>query len=450
MSKSVGNIFQLSEALDSFGGEAVVAFLASGHYRQPLAFSDELLTESKARVSGIRNYLRDAPGGDPDPLVESKREEFLDALADDFNTPRAFAALAEIVAEGNRRELAGARAVLEELLPLLGLEALLAPDDARGPRRRAPARRAPGGPRGQGLRALRRDPRRARRARLGGPRRGRRRAAGPQGLMGGPSVRAAPGAKGARWSTAAARSPRPSAAVARCAAPGARPKRRPTSSSGSAARPTTRAWSPRSIPIHTRTRRPCSPAEDALVVALDQIQDPQNLGAICRSAEAAGASGVVIPERRAAAVTPAVCKASAGAVEHLPVARVRNLADWLADAKGQNAWIYGTAAEAERSYTQLDWNGPAVLVMGSEGEGLRPRVAAYLRRAGLDPDAGQDRLAERVGGRGGRAVRGGPATRGAVGLIDAPEPVRRSRRRPSRGRSRSWAPSTRIHRLAAP
>ena len=133
MSKSVGNIFQLSEALDRFGGDAVVAFLASGHYRQPLAFSDELLTESKARVSGIRNYLRDAPGGDPDPLVESKREEFLDALADDFNTPRAFAALAEIVAEGNRRELAGARAVLEELLPLLGLEALLAPDDAADP-----------------------------------------------------------------------------------------------------------------------------------------------------------------------------------------------------------------------------------------------------------------------------------------------------------------------------
>ena len=133
MSKSVGNIFQLSEALDRFGGDAVVAFLASGHYRQPLAFSDELLTESKARVSGIRNYLRDAPGGDPDPLVESEREEFLDALADDFNTPRAFAALAEIVAEGNRRELAGARAVLEELLPLLGLEALLAPDDAADP-----------------------------------------------------------------------------------------------------------------------------------------------------------------------------------------------------------------------------------------------------------------------------------------------------------------------------
>ena len=117
-------------------------------------------------------------------------------------------------------------------------------------------------------------------------------------------------------------------------------------------------------------------AEDALAVALDQIQDPHNLGAICRSAEAAGASGVVIPERRAAAVTAAVCKASAGAVEHLPVARARNLADWLAGAKDAGAWIYGAAAEAERSYADVDWAGRAVLVMGSEGEGLRPRVAA--------------------------------------------------------------------------
>lgn len=116
--------------------------------------------------------------------------------------------------------------------------------------------------------------------------------------------------------------------------------------------------------------------EQALVLALDRIQDPQNLGAICRSAEVAGAAGVVIPERRAAAVTPAVAKASAGAVEHLAVARVRNLADWLAGAKKAGAWIYGAAAEAGRDYTGLDWSGRAVLVLGSEGEGLRPRVAA--------------------------------------------------------------------------
>jgi 23S rRNA (guanosine2251-2'-O)-methyltransferase len=115
--------------------------------------------------------------------------------------------------------------------------------------------------------------------------------------------------------------------------------------------------------------------EDALVVVLDQVQDPHNLGAVCRAAEVAGAAGVVIPERRAASVTPAACKASAGAVEHLPVARVRNVADWLDEAKRSGSWVYGAAAQAERAYTDVDWSGRAVLVLGSEGSGLRPRVA---------------------------------------------------------------------------
>jgi 23S rRNA (guanosine2251-2'-O)-methyltransferase len=113
-----------------------------------------------------------------------------------------------------------------------------------------------------------------------------------------------------------------------------------------------------------------------LVVALDQVQDPHNLGAVCRAAEVAGANGVVILERRAASVTPAACKASAGAVEHLPVARVRNLADWLAEAKESGAWIYGAAADAPKRYSDLDWIGRAVLVLGSEGKGIRPRVAS--------------------------------------------------------------------------
>ena len=116
--------------------------------------------------------------------------------------------------------------------------------------------------------------------------------------------------------------------------------------------------------------------EQALVVALDQVQDPHNLGAVCRSAEAAGAAGVVIPGRRAASVTAAVCKASAGAVEHLAVARVSNLADWLGRAKQQGAWIYGADAGAEASYAETDLTGKTVLVLGSEGRGLRPRVAA--------------------------------------------------------------------------
>jgi 23S rRNA (guanosine2251-2'-O)-methyltransferase len=138
---------------------------------------------------------------------------------------------------------------------------------------------------------------------------------------------------------------------------------------------------------------------DPLIVALDQVQDPQNLGSICRTAECAGATGVVIPERRSAEVTPAVCKASAGAVEHLRVARVRNLADFLAQAREAGCWAYGASAPAaavqagatvsvaggpaaggreERapvSYDRPDYRGGVVLALGSEGRGLRPRVA---------------------------------------------------------------------------
>jgi len=116
-------------------------------------------------------------------------------------------------------------------------------------------------------------------------------------------------------------------------------------------------------------------APDALIVALDQVQDPQNLGAICRTAECAGAAGVVIGERRSAEITPAVCKASAGAVEHLPVARVRNLTDFLAEAKAAGMWCYGADRDGPVAYDAVDYSGPVVLVLGSEGRGLRPRVA---------------------------------------------------------------------------
>jgi 23S rRNA (guanosine2251-2'-O)-methyltransferase len=115
-------------------------------------------------------------------------------------------------------------------------------------------------------------------------------------------------------------------------------------------------------------------ADDALVVALDEVQDPRNLGAVIRVAEGAGAAGVVIGERRAAQVTPVVCKASAGAVEHLPVARVRNLADYLREAKQQGAWVYGASATDAVPYDRPDYRGKVVVAFGSEGRGLRPRV----------------------------------------------------------------------------
>jgi 23S rRNA (guanosine2251-2'-O)-methyltransferase len=114
---------------------------------------------------------------------------------------------------------------------------------------------------------------------------------------------------------------------------------------------------------------------EPMLLALDQVQDPQNLGALCRTAECAGVAGIVIPERRSAEVTAAVCKASAGAVEHLRIARVRNLADFLGQAKRAGCWCYGAAAGASVPYEQPDYNGPLVLVLGGEADGLRVRVA---------------------------------------------------------------------------
>ena len=129
--------------------------------------------------------------------------------------------------------------------------------------------------------------------------------------------------------------------------------------------------------------------ENRLLVALDQVQDPRNLGAVCRSAEFAGAAGVVVPERRAAAVTAVACKASAGAVEHLEVAHVRNLADWLAEAKAAGFWIWGADAEAEATPWSVDLTGPTVLVLGGEGKGLRPGSPSPA--TALSPSRGADK-----------------------------------------------------------
>jgi 23S rRNA (guanosine2251-2'-O)-methyltransferase len=113
--------------------------------------------------------------------------------------------------------------------------------------------------------------------------------------------------------------------------------------------------------------------DDGLLVVLDEVQDPQNLGAIARTVEGVGATGLVIPERRSAEVTPAAVKASAGALEWLRVARVRNVADFLGEAKDAGGWVYGAAGDGG-DYLQPDYRGRCVLVLGAEGKGLRPRV----------------------------------------------------------------------------
>jgi 23S rRNA (guanosine2251-2'-O)-methyltransferase len=115
-------------------------------------------------------------------------------------------------------------------------------------------------------------------------------------------------------------------------------------------------------------------AERPLLVCLDQVTDPRNLGAVVRSAEGAGATGVVVPAHGAATVTPAVSRASAGAVEHLPIAVVPNLARYLGEVKRGDLWIFGAVGDGAKPMWETDLSGGVALVFGAEGKGLRPLV----------------------------------------------------------------------------
>lgn len=128
--------------------------------------------------------------------------------------------------------------------------------------------------------------------------------------------------------------------------------------------------------------------EHPLVVCLDQVTDPHNLGAVVRSAEGAGASGVVVTERNAARVTAPVCKASAGAVEHLPVAVVVNLGRYLDEIKGPQLWAWAAEGEAKTAVWDADLATGAALVFGAEGRGLRPGVRRACDDAFAIPLAG--------------------------------------------------------------
>ncbi|MCI9586627.1 MAG: 23S rRNA (guanosine(2251)-2'-O)-methyltransferase RlmB [Oscillospiraceae bacterium] len=119
--------------------------------------------------------------------------------------------------------------------------------------------------------------------------------------------------------------------------------------------------------------------EAPLVVVCDEISDPHNLGAIIRTAECAGAHGVIIPKRRSAGLTAVVAKTSAGAVSYLPVARVPNIPQLLKELKERGLWVFGTAAEGAAPLYQTDLRGPAAVVIGSEGEGM-----SRLVREGCD------------------------------------------------------------------
>jgi 23S rRNA (guanosine2251-2'-O)-methyltransferase len=129
--------------------------------------------------------------------------------------------------------------------------------------------------------------------------------------------------------------------------------------------------------------------ERPLIVCLDQVSDPHNLGAVCRAVDGAGATGVVLPSHGSAKVTAAVCRASAGAVEHVKVAVVTNLARYLADVKGPDLWVYAASVDdGATPMWQADLAGGAALVLGAEGRGLRPLVRKTCDAAVSIPLAG--------------------------------------------------------------
>ena len=119
-------------------------------------------------------------------------------------------------------------------------------------------------------------------------------------------------------------------------------------------------------------------AKDArLVVVLDGVEDPHNLGAIVRTAHAAGANAIIIPERRAAGLTETVAKTSAGALEYLPISRVTNINRTLEDLKRRGFWIYGLDERGTEDYDQVDWATPTVIVLGAEGKGLHQQTKLH-------------------------------------------------------------------------
>ena len=357
MSKSVGNVFVLHEALERSRPRRADHVLL----RRPLPPAGRVRRRApeprpQARCDRIREAARGLVDGPSPEWSAPLRRALLRRAGRTTSTPRG---RWRRCSTGSGRPTAARPGTvgsddLRAMLDVFGLANLLDRLEVQPPPRGAGARCSEreqrAGP--ARLRARRPPARRAARDGLGGARRSRRPellrvmiAAGPMIVYGRNPVREA--IRGPRtvkrvWASKNA-APRAVAGGARGPSPAvadagrARAAVRFAGTSGGVRRGRVRFATP--------TPATLLALPEPLIVALDQVQDPQNLGAIARSAECAGAAGLVMPERRSAEVTPAVCKASAGAVEHLPVARIRNLADFLADAKRAGLWCYGADAD---------------------------------------------------------------------------------------------------------
>ena len=345
-------------------------------------------SEAEARVQRIRNFVLDCRrgrGGEPEPLSPAR-----EAIPRRARRRLQHAARARGPVRAGRRgqpaRASGARAALEEMLPLLGLESLLAPAeaaDAEAERLLAEREQA----------RAERDFERADRLRDELAERGFEVRDTPEGprLVRRSRRRAVTGQR-ARAEVVYGR--RPVAEARAGSAPGAsrlddrRSAARELTAPRRLARPPGHRRRGRSLSV----RRPGAllARPDALVVALDQVQDPRNLGAVCRSAEAAGAAGRGDPAAPVGAVTAAACKASAGAVEHLPVARVPNLADWLGDGQGgRGLGVRGRGRRRDAVRRARTSTGEGRARARQRGGGLRRRVAESCDLLVSIPSAGR-------------------------------------------------------------
>ncbi len=363
MSKSVGNVATIQEVIAEWGRETALLFMLTGHWRKPIDFSEETMIQARAQVEGLRNALRGETRSHGD------WEAFAAALDDDFNTPAGARDPARV---GPRRGPRRAPARARRLRARLARRARGGAGRARGARRAAAA-----GSCGQGFCRGRPTARRDRRGRLGGARRARRLRARAvpvtrELVYGRNAVREA--LRGRRevlelWASERAagqldwlgEGPRPQL----------RKERELTEAAGSPDHQGVVAWAE---PYPYADAWELAAGELPLLACLDQVTDPRNLGAVIRSAAGAGATGVIVPAHGSARVTAAVCRASAGAVEHLPLAVVPNLARYLAEIKRGDLWSYAAAADAPQTMWQADLAGGLALVFGAEGKGVRPLV----------------------------------------------------------------------------
>ena len=375
MSKSIGNVATIRETLDEWGREAVLVFFLTASWRKPIDFSPETMAQAVARRDTLRNAFTLA-AADHD---ESGWGSFAARLEDDFDTPAALAVLHEWASTGQLE-------LLRRGLRVFGLESLSERDEA-------PADVVDLAERRLAARAERdfetADRLRDELAALGWQMRDEtgggtgwstlwrlRRAYAafvtPDLVYGRRAVREA--LRGNRqvlevWATERALKAEPWLAEAR-------PKLKADRDLSERADTRDHQGVLALVePYRYADAYELAAAERPLLAVLDRVTDPRNLGAVCRSAEGAGATGVVVPAHGSAVVTAAVARSSAGAIEHLPIAVVTNLARYLEEVKGADLWIYGAAGdEGTTPMWDTDLSGGVALVFGAEGKGLRPLV----------------------------------------------------------------------------